>query len=210
MDEFVLKGLPRAEFGKKASRQLRRDGRLPVNIYGHKQDNLNATLDAREFRRFFEAGHRIATLDIDGAQEYGVIKEVQYDGLGSEILHVDFSRVSKHEKIEIEVPFEVFGVVLAGVMDFPHKEVKVRGVPASLPEHIELRVGEMKIGDTIRVKDIPVPEGCSILDDPELVILAVHAPKGVEEAEEESTEGASSEPEVIGKPNDEEGEAAGS
>ncbi len=203
MEEFVLKGLPRADCGKKASRHLRQDGRLPVNIYGHKEDNLNATLDEREFRRFFEAGHRIATLDIDGKQEHGLVKEVQYDGLGSAILHVDFTRVSKDEKIEIEVPFSLLGVVAAGVMDFPHKEVKIQGLPASIPEHIELGVGDLKIGDSIRVKDVPVPAGCTILDDSDLVVLAVHAPKGIEALEEAPSDVAASEPEVIGKPKEE-------
>ena len=208
MDEFVLTGSPRSEFGRKATRRLRREGRLPVNIYGHKETNVNASLDAREFRRFFEDGHRMATLEIDGKQEHGVVKEVQYDGLGNEILHVDFTRVSRDEKIEIEVPFEIVGVVAGGVVDFAHREVRILGLPGHLPAHIELRVSALKIGAAIRVTDVPEPADCQILDDRDLVVFAVHAPKGVETSEDVSAEDAPSEPEIIGKPKDEDEDKA--
>ena len=198
MDEFVLKAVPRTEFGKKANKRLRAEGLLPANIYGHKQDNANVSLENKAFRLFFEAGHRMATIDIDGKSEHGVIKEVQWDGLGDEILHVDFSRIDKDEKIELEVAIEVIGTLASGVAEFPHKEVKVRGPASALPESVAIRIGEMKMGDSIRNKDLEIPDGCEVVGDPEALVFACNPPRGMT-LEAATGEDGPSEPEVIGK-----------
>jgi large subunit ribosomal protein L25 len=197
MEEYVLKARPRAEFGTKAARRLRSQGLLPANIYGHKEGNLLVTLDRKEFRRFFDAGHRIVTIEIDGKAEQGVLKEVQYDGLGSELVHVDFARVSRFEKIELEVPLELVGTVSGGVVDFPRKEVRIRGLPRQIPERIELRIGHLKIGDSVRARELPVPEGCELLGDLETIVVAIHEPK-IEEIKP-PVEAAPTEPELVGR-----------
>ena len=203
MKEFVLNANLRSDFGKKASRRLRAEGHLPANIYGHKQDNASVTLDSKEFRMFFEAGHRMATLDVDGKSEHGVVKEVQWDGMGNEILHVDFSRIDKDEKIELEVHVDVNGVLAAGVAEFPHKELKIRGPASALPESVEIRVGELKMGDAIRIKDVVVPDGCEVVGDPEGLVFACNAPRGIQITDGgEDGEAGPSEPEVIGKSED--------
>ena len=211
MDEITLNTQMRSDYGRKAAKEYRAAGLLPVNIYGLGKENLTVTIDRKEFSQIFMAGHRIFTLEVGENKEQGVIKEVQYDALGSELLHVDFSRIDIHQKITLEVAIEVIGTVANGALDVPMKEIKVESLPAGFPSSITINVVEMKIGDVLRVSDLEAPEGCSFAEEPDALVAQVSAIEE-EEAEvsaEEGEEGADAdEPEVIGKPQDEDGDSA--
>ena len=204
MDEHVLEAKMRDQFGSRAARQLRRNGRLPANVYGHQRAGVQVTFDRREFEKFFNAGHRLALLDIEGKQEHGVIKEVQYDGMGSELLHVDISRVDRDEKIEMQVHLDLIGtpkgVSSGGVLDVVQHELAVLGPARRIPEVIHLDVQEVQVGEAVRIKDLTAPESCSFVGDPEEVVLVVHEPKAEAEPEVEET---AVEPEVIKKTKEE-------
>ena len=207
MEEFTLKAEPRTDFGSRAARRLRSAGRLPANIYGHGEQNLSVSLDVREFRKFFAAGHRMVTIQVDGRAEHGFLKEVQYDTLGTEPVHVDFSRIRLDETIEVEVPVVIVGVAKGtssgGVLEQPLHELTVEGPANRVPESFEVRVDELKIGEAIRVRDLATPADCRFLDDPDQVVVAVAAQR-----EEAPVEGAAapapSEPEVITRRKEEE------
>jgi large subunit ribosomal protein L25 len=207
METVTITAEPRSQVGTRAARQARAAGRIPVNIYGHGEANVLASLDAREFTRFLAAGHRIATLKVGGKEEPGVVKEVQYDSLGTTIIHVDFTRIRKDEKIQVEVPVELFGVpkgvTSGGVLAFPMKEVLVSGFPMDIPEHILVNVEKLEIGQALRIKDLPVPANCQFEADAEAVVLSVVHQKV--EAAPVPVEGAAVQPEVIGKKKEEEG-----
>ena len=211
MDEITLNTQMRSDYGRKAAKEYRAAGLLPVNIYGLGKENLTVTIDRKEFSQIFMAGHRIFTLEVGENKEQGVIKEVQYDALGSELLHVDFSRIDIHQKITLEVAIEVIGTVANGALDVPMKEIKGESLPAGFPSSITINVVEMKIGDVLRVSDLEAPEGCSFAEEPDALVAQVSAIEE-EEAEvsaEEGEEGADAdEPEVIGKPQDEDGDSA--
>ncbi len=208
MEEFVLKADPRNEFGSRAARRLRASGGLPANIYGHGEQNLSVILDAKEFGHFFDAGHRIVTINVSGKKETSVIKEVQYDAIGAALLHVDFNRVSKDEAITIEVPVETVGtakgVAGGGILETPLKGVRLEGLADKIPERLEVTIDEMQVGDTIRVRDLTLPEGCRVLDQEDLVVVAVTTTSV--ESEVDVGEAATSEPEFIGRKKDEEPE----
>jgi large subunit ribosomal protein L25 len=212
MDEIILNTEMRTDYGRKAAKGYRADGLLPANIYGLGKDNLTVTVNRREFSQIFMAGHRIFTLEVGEAKEQGVIKEVQYDAMGSELLHVDFTRIDIHQKITLAVAIEVIGTVANGVLDVPMREIKVEGLPAGFPSSVSINVLEMKIGDVLRVSDLEAPEGCIFAEEPEALVAQVSAIIE-EEAEEVSAEegeegGGTDEPEVIGKPQDEDGDSA--
>ena len=211
MDEITLNTQMRSDYGRKAAKEYRAAGLLPVNIYGLGKENLTVTIDRKEFSQIFMAGHRIFTLEVGEDKEQGVIKEVQYDAMGSELLHVDFSRIDIHQKITLEVAIEVIGTVANGALDVPMKEIKVESLPTGFPSSITINVVEMKIGDVLRVSDLEAPEGCSFAEEPDALVAQVSAIEE-EEAEvsaEEGEEGADAdEPEVIGKPQDEDGDSA--
>ena len=211
MDEITLNTEMRTDYGRKAAKGYRADGLLPANIYGLGKDNLTVTVNRREFSQIFMAGHRIFTLEVGEAKEQGVIKEVQYDAMGSELLHVDFTRIDIHQKITLAVAIEVIGTVANGVLDVPMKEIKVEGLPAGFPSSVSINVLEMKIGDVLRVSDLEAPEGCIFAEEPEALVAQVSAIIEEEEevSAEEGEEGVGAdEPEVIGKPQDEDGDSA--
>ena len=213
MDEIKLIAQERSDYGRKASRTFREEGLLPANIYGLGKENLTVTVNTKEFTRIFMAGHRIFTLEVGDGKEQSVIKEVQYDNLGSEVIHVDFTRIDITQKITLDVGVELIGTVASGVIQFPMKEVKVESLPTGFPASISINIMELKIGDVIRIEDLEVPEGCVFVDDPEALVLQIVAP--IEEVEEEVVEEVGeevdgAEPEVIGKPQEDgEGEGEG-
>lgn len=211
MDEIKLIAQERSDYGRKASRTFRKEGLLPANIYGLGKENLTVTVNTKEFTRIFMAGHRIFTLEVGDGKEQSVVKEVQYDNLGSEVIHVDFTRIDITQKITLDVGVELIGTVASGMLQFPMKEVKVESLPAGFPASISINVIELKIGDVIRIEDLEVPDGCVFMDDPDALVLQVVAP--IEEVEEEAVEEVGeeadgAEPEVIGKPQ-EDGEEEG-
>ncbi len=209
MEQFVLNAEPRAQFGSRAAELLRQSGRVPANIYGHKEANVLVSLDTKEFTKFLGAGHRFVTIRVGKKDEPSVVKEVQYDFLGSSLIHVDFSRISRDEKVEVEVPVETIGIPkglsAGGVLDFPMKEVLITGFPQDLPERIEINIEGLELGHAIRLKDLPVPANCVFSGNPELVIVTVVHQKT--ETPVAPAEGAPVQPEVIGKKKEEEGEA---
>jgi large subunit ribosomal protein L25 len=209
MAQIILKAEPRGEFGSHAARRIREQGLLPANIYGRNEEHLHVTLDLKEFTRFLEAGHRIATVQCGKKSERSVVKEVQYDALGSTLIHVDFSRISSDEKIQMSVPVETIGVpkgvASGGVLVFPLKELAISGLPDDIPEHYEVRIEALELGQAIRLKDLPPPANCTLVGDPELVVILVAHPK--EEAPAPLPEAQPAQPEVIGKKKEEVAEA---
>jgi len=211
MDQISLNADPRSAFGSRAARSIRARGRIPANLYGHEEGNLHFSLDAKAFSKFLEAGHRLVTIRLGEQEESSVVKEVQYDPLGTTLIHVDFTRVRLDEKIEVEVPIEPIGVPKGaaggGVLEFPLKEVRITGFPQDLPEKYELNIETLELGQSIRLKDLSPPPNCSFTEDPELVVAAIAHPRE-EVAAPAADEEQAVQPEVIGKKKpEEEGES---
>ena len=202
MEELFLNGEPRSELGSRAASAQRQSGRLPANLYGLEGGNIHFTLDTKVFSRFLSEGHRMAELRIGAKVEHGVVKEVQYDGMGSSIVHVDFTRVSRDVAIEVEVPLALAGVpkgvAAGGSLNVTRHEVLVRGLPQDLPESIPLNIETFDLGHVVRIGDMPPIPSCEYADDDDMVVLMVAVPRGG--PEEEAAEGGGPvEPEVIGQ-----------
>lgn len=201
--EFVLRSEPRTDLGSSWARRLRHQGRIPAVLYGHGVETRHVSVEERTFRRHFEAGHKIYSLQIGNERETGLVKEVQYDPLGESILHVDFARIYMDESIEVPVPIVLVGVPKGvtggGILDHPVHTVSVEGSALKVPEKIEVQVADLEVEDEIRLKDLPVPEACKILGEPDMLILAIHEPRRPVEEEAVGEEApAPEEPEVIG------------
>jgi large subunit ribosomal protein L25 len=216
MEKIILKAETRSGTGKKVAKDLRNKGLIPANVYksGKAATNLQVSVSDLNSIIHTKAGENvIITLKISGAEaakdKTVVIKELQREPIKNQILHVDFNEISLTEALKVNVPLvskgEPVGVkVDSGILEHIIRELQVECLPTDIPEKIEVDVSNMKINETIHIKDIVAPEGVKILNDADLIAMIVKPPK-VEKPAEELAEGAV-EPELIRKKKEEEAE----
>ncbi len=214
MDKVVIKATKRSVTGKHVA-TLRREGKLPGVIYGHEVASLPITMDLKGASTIMGklSGSSIVTIDVDGQEHATLVREKQWDYIRSSLLHVDFQVVSLTEKLRTEVSIELIGAAPA-VKDFNAiivsgiDEVEVECLPQDLPEKIEVEISNLKnIGDSIYLRDIPVPQNVVFLTDPnELIAVAQFVKEEVveEPVVVEGAEAVAGEPEVIEKGKKEE------
>jgi large subunit ribosomal protein L25 len=201
-DKIVLTAEARELKGSAESRRSRRAGRVPVEIYGHGQANVSLTLDAHVLGLALQTPAQVFTLDIEGKSESCLVKEVQYDTFGQQILHVDFARVDLSEEVEVEIQLEFTGrakgvVEDGGTMVVHHPTVSVKCRADSIPEVLAVDVAEIAIGHALHANEIQFPPGVKLDEhemDAETQIVGVVAPKAEEpEVDEDAVEGVEGE-----------------
>ena len=196
----------RSELGSRANKRLRDAGMIPGVIYGHKEAVVTVTLPKKETENHLKHGAHVFDLAVEGKSEKCLVKEVQYDHLGIEVIHVDFARVSLDEKVKVTVPLELKGEPKGekdgGVLQQIINELEVECLVTDIPDKITFNVSEMKLDDVIHIKELPVPQGVRILQDGDLIAVQVREVKE-EEVAPVAAEGEA-EPEVIGKKAEEE------
>ena len=209
--------------GKGAARSLRSRGQVPAVIYGHDHPPQALSLNARDLDKLLghiQAESTVIEVTVDGHTSKTLIREIQRHPIKRQILHVDFQALVAGEKVTVSIPIVLTGIpegvrLEGAVLDQTLRELEIEVDPANIPDHVELDVTNMVIGDSFHVSDIKLPEGVEVQDDPETSVAVVAAPRAViEEAPAaEAVEGApeaAAEPEVIGKgPAEEEGEGEG-
>jgi len=206
MQQLRLEAQLREATGKGSARMIRRNGMVPGILYGLQRDNTLLQIDERNLHAIMGSEgieSSLINLEIGGiGSEIAIIKEVQRDPVNRKILHTDFMRISLEQEITVRIPIVSLGNPLGvrvsgGVQEFTHRELEIRCLPTAIPEHIELDVTDMVIGDFIRVSDIN-PGDVEILDDPETIIITIRPPR-VAAVEEPVAEEAAEveEPEVI-------------
>ncbi|HEV8138422.1 MAG TPA: 50S ribosomal protein L25 [Pyrinomonadaceae bacterium] len=218
--EIVVRATSRDGRGKNDARRARRNGQVPVTIYGGKGETVAALAPASELAAILrsDAGRNtIFTLDVEGVGPSEVMfVDRQIDPVRMRLVHADFKRLVKGEKIETTVPLRLVGEPLgvreqAGVLEQIIRNLDIRCEPREIPEHIDVDVANLGVHDVLHVSDIPVSAGVEILNEPDTVIATVGIVKE-EVVEAPPVEGeAPAEPEVIGKgkKEEEEGEAEG-
>jgi large subunit ribosomal protein L25 len=209
-ETVVLQGEKREGRGTRGARRLRAGGRVPGVLYGHKEATVPLALNGETLAAAIRHGARVVELKLDGAAQQALICEVQWDHLGKELLHVDFLRVSRDERIQVSVPVEIRGiapgVTAGGVLDQPLHTLRVECLAIAVPDSIRVNVNELQLGSAIHVRDLHLPPGVTVLDDPEAVVLIVKMPQAAPEAAPAAPEAGAAEPEVIGRKAAEEGE----
>lgn len=201
VDRIELKA--RTEKGTTQCRRLRAQGRVPCNVYGHKQDPvmLSATFDAL---KPVTLGHRIVMLEVNGGSEQALVKSVQWDGLGSNLLHVDFVRIDATERMRVKVPIHLKGtppgVVAGGIIEQPLRDLEVECVASDLPEFIDVKIGHLELNASIHVSELTdLPPGITVLNHPEAVVVHIGTAKVEEEAPAAAVTAEGAEPELIRK-----------
>src|SRR5262245_36830237 len=202
-DTLKLKTEPRPGKGSRDANRLRKAGRVPAVVYGHKEETVPITVSRDELAFALRHHARTVDLDLNGKAETVLIQQVQHDHLGSGLVHVDFRRVSKDERVRTTVEIELRGTAPGatggGVLDQPLHKIHVECPAISIPESIRVKIDSLLLGQAIHVKELELPQGVKALDDPDLVVVQVkqqHVP--VVEPTVPLIEGAA-EPEVITK-----------
>ncbi|HTD08924.1 MAG TPA: 50S ribosomal protein L25 [Solirubrobacteraceae bacterium] len=193
----------RSAAGSRAARRLRRSGRVPGVLYGGGSEPLGFDADARELRMALAGSGAVLDLSIDGSKPTPVVlKEAQRHPVRGETVHVDLLRVNLNEAITAVVPLELQsiddapGVKQGGVLEQITRELNVEALPTAIPESIVHDVGEMQIGETILLGALSVPDGVTLLDDPEETVVATLSPPRLQS---EAAEEIEAETEVVGE-----------
>lgn len=201
----------RENTGSKAAAKERKQGKIPAIVYGHKKEPEAISLDAHNLTEGLHHGHRLMDVQIGKKIQKVLVKDIQYDYLGRNIIHADLVRVDITETIKITVPIELKGTAKGthegGVITEHTDHLEIECQAVNIPESIVVTVTDMDVGDTLHAKDVELPEGAKLSSSPDILLITcslVAAAKAAEELEEEAAAAA---PEVISEVKEAEGQA---
>lgn len=185
MKTLILEGKLRNEVGKKSARQLRREGEVPCNLYGGKE-NIHFSAPYNSFLKLvYNPDFFKVQVHIDGRQYDTLIKEIQFHPVTDRILHVDFIELVPGKKVKAEIPLKLTGLA-QGVKDGGKliqklRKLKVKALPEHLTEAVEINVESLQLGKSIYVRDINNLQGIEILNSPEVPVATVTVPRSARE-----------------------------
>ncbi len=201
MEQVLIKADRRSATGKGVARKARAAGRIPAVLYGGGVDPVSITISSKDWEKITRHMKRNVILDMeihggDSVENRPVmVKEVQRDGLGIEVKHIDFLQVSMEKTVEVEVPIHLTGKskgeILGGVIDVHLRSIKVECLPGQIPEEIVIDMTQLDIGDSVHVSDISLP-GVKLVEHGDVAILSV-VPPTVEEKRIATEEAAAAE-----------------
>lgn len=179
----ALKAEPRDGAGSRKADKLRKAGRIPAVIYGHKEATVSVSVAADELDRLIRVQHaRVLELDVGGKKETVLIRDLQWDHLGRHMLHVDFARVSATDTVKVTVPVELRNSPKAtggGVLDQPLHTLHIECSPTAIPDSIRIDITNLTLGAPIHVRELALPAGVKVLEAAEAVVVQLKLP-GVE------------------------------
>lgn len=213
-----MKVKERKEIGTRKVNNLRKEGWIPGIIYGHGEKSKPIMIAEEELKNTLHQLHSEATLitlDYEGKNLQVLMREISRNPLTEKPVHVDFQHIHEDEEVSVHIVLDFqgkpLGVEEGGVLNIEHRDLIVRCLPKDIPENIVVDVSSLEIGDSIHIRDLGIPEGAKVEEDPSSTVVNILSPRKIVEvapAEEElliGEEGAE-EPEVISK---EEGEGEG-
>lgn len=213
MSVIALTGARRESIGKGGARKARAAGLIPGVLYGHGETPVPISVATREFDlalRKHRGGNAVVSLSVSGSEYTALIRDVQYDPITHDIIHLDFQHISLTEMVEVRVNVRLVGIPVGvkdggGILEPILREVEVRCLPTAIPSAIDVDVAHLNIGDSVHVRDLLVPD-VTVLTDLDATVATVVPPTVMEEkpVEEVVAAEAPAEPEVITKGKKEE------
>jgi large subunit ribosomal protein L25 len=205
----------RTTFGKGGARRTRREGKVPAVLYGHGTDVRHISLPARELMHAFkhEGANVLLSLDIEGGgTELALPRQIQRDPLRGSLTHIDLLVVKRGEKVQIDVPINILGEIKEGLLDQQYSTLSVEAEATNIPSGFDVDVSKLQVGDSIHASQVALPEGTTLLTDPDAVVVHVMAQQTAEqfEAELAGAEAELAAPAEAGAPAEEQAEAAAS
>jgi large subunit ribosomal protein L25 len=178
MEQKTLNAEQRGKLGKGESGRLRRAGKIPAVVYGHREP-LAVVVDGREFDTKFHhiSESTIIRLQVGSQAREVLIRDFQEDVINGQVTHIDFYEVDKDRVLRTHVAVQLVGAPVGvkegGLLEHFVHEIEVECLPSRLPEKIELDVNELKLGHSLHVRELPLVEGVRFLNSPEQVVCAV-------------------------------------
>jgi large subunit ribosomal protein L25 len=173
----------RDDSGKGVARKLRAAGRVPGVLYSHELGSIPLSVDARDMTHVLHSGagsNVLLDLVVDGNEHLAIPREIQRDHIHNRLIHIDFLAVSRTQTITVDVPViefgEAVGVKEGGVVEHHLRDLHVECLPQDVPEQIEVDITALAIGDMVHVRDIVVPQGVTVLTNPDDAVLSVITP----------------------------------
>jgi large subunit ribosomal protein L25 len=193
MEISELKASRRKDIGKGVARRLRKDGFVPAVVYGSKTEPVLLSINSAELIKILKGKEEnvFINLHVDNGkkiEKFTLIKELQIEPVSGKFLHIDFFEIDKKQAITLDIPIHFTGVApgveTGGELHHIKRDIKVSCLFAVLPEFVEVEVSGLNIGDSIKVHDIKLPEGITVLDPEDTIIASVTAPKVTVKVEE--------------------------
>jgi large subunit ribosomal protein L25 len=195
VEENALSVQLRDAAGKGVARKLRRAGRIPGVCYGARQAAVPLSLDPRALSRLLsrsQAGmNTLIDLRVEGESEIDgkvvLLKELQRDPVSGRYLHADLYAVDLDRVVEVSVPLHLTGIpegvrLEGGIIDQNLREIELECLPRAIPDHLVLDVSALRLGQSVHVRDVALPEGVTLRSDPGLAVASVIIPRVIEEA----------------------------
>lgn len=173
---------PRETTGKNANRKTRAASKIPAVVYGGGRESVSIEVDRKTFlesmRGRGEEKNPLFLLKLGDKERHAMIREIQTNPVSRQVIHIDFQRVLMDQKVRVSVPIELVGVahgvkVEGGMLDFVNREIHVECLPGDIPKHIDHDVTNLHLGQHVEAKDLTLPEGLTLLDEPERVIVSL-------------------------------------
>lgn len=194
MSTEVLEVQTREKTGKLNNRRLRAEGLVPAVLYGHGEDCVNLQVNLRDIETLLRSGAHVVNLQ-GAISDTAMLKDLQWDTYGIDILHLDLQRVSSTELIEVTLEVHLRGdapgLAEGGVVEQVNRELEIRCPATSVPEYLELKVLDLHLNQTLTAARVPLPEGAELITAPETAIAT--CAKRSDEEEEAPAEEASAE-----------------
>lgn len=168
--------------GKKATKTLRRSGKVPSVLYFKGEEPLSISVNNKALNKAMKSEQRIYEMEIDNESQYVMIKEIQYHPVTDEVLHVDFMRVLRSEKMTISVPLiligKAIGVTEGGILSQSMNQIEISCYPTNVPENIEVNIDSLELNASLSVADISIDDDeIEIISSDELNVASIAAPK---------------------------------
>lgn len=171
------------EPGPSRARAGRREGKVPAVVYGADKENVAVFVDDHTLRKVIRegGGQALITLKVDGAPDDAetltILKDVQYDAFGEDILHTDFFRVTLGKPVNVTIPLNTVGespgVQEGGILEQAIRELHISCLPREIPDHVEISVDSLELNENLTIGDVESPPGVTILDDPSVLAVLV-------------------------------------
>jgi len=193
----------RERTGTRYAARARAEGNLPAVIYGHKQDPVHISVDQMEIIALLRNNAHLIQVEVAGKTEPCLVKDIQWDHLGSKIIHIDLARVNLGEEVDVEIEIELVGDAAGlkeagAILEQNTSTIQIKCRADAIPEKLTHDVSEMTVGDSLLVSGLTMPAGVTVSSDADLLIAHMSVAKAVVEDEDDADAEGGDQPEVIG------------